>query len=153
MGYVVVGLDHSKASHQAFRTAIQEAEWRGASVLAIYAVPIPVITEYNYARYLDDSLRVGQEILEEDLNKLEREYDGGFPVDVKHKIVTGHVGARVVEAASGADGDKPAELLVLGSRGLGGVKGLLLGSVSTYASHHLTCPLLIVPMLDDDDTA
>ena len=34
----------------------------------------------------------------------------------------------------------------LGARGF---KGLLLGSVTTYAAHHLECPLLLVPFKVD----
>ena len=63
---------------------------------------------------------------------------------VEAKVVLGHTGVKLIEVAEDGE-DGPAELVVLGSRGLGGFKGLLLGSVTTYAVHHLTCRLLVVP--------
>ena len=38
-----------------------------------------------------------------------------------------------------------AKLLVVGSRGLGGFRGLLLGSVGQQCAHHARCPVVIVP--------
>jgi nucleotide-binding universal stress UspA family protein len=38
-----------------------------------------------------------------------------------------------------------AELIVVGRRGLGPVRSLVLGSVSSYVVQHATCPVLVVP--------
>eukprot|EP00258_Populus_trichocarpa_P042306 XP_024458325.1 universal stress protein A-like protein [Populus trichocarpa] len=37
-----------------------------------------------------------------------------------------------------------ADVLVVGSRGLGKIKRALLGSISDYCAHHAKCPILIV---------
>jgi len=66
----------------------------------------------------------------------------GFSVSL---IVRGDVGARpaheVVEAAREVD----ADLIVVGSRGLGAISGLLLGSVAHRLLHIAPCPVLVVP--------
>lgn len=58
------------------------------------------------------------------------------------------VSKEIHEAASPAkvliDASDGAEALVVGSRGLGAIKGVLLGSVSRECSHHARCPVIIM---------
>jgi nucleotide-binding universal stress UspA family protein len=47
--------------------------------------------------------------------------------------------------------DYDVVLTVVGSRGYGGFRGLVVGSVTTYLVHHLDSPLLIVPPVASDE--
>ncbi len=149
MGFIVVGIDGSETSRKAFHEAVREAQWRGASLLALHVVANPVMTGYEFGDLINVVLEGGKEFATGELKFLSETYDGAFPVVVDHSVVMGHAGMELLSAAEGDEASGPAELVVLGSRGLGGFKGLLLGSVTTYAAHHLECPLLIVPFKVD----
>ncbi len=64
------------------------------------------------------------------------------------RIVTEGPPAEALLAAA-----QDSELLVVGSRGLGGFKGLLLGSVSQQVAHHAPCPVVIVRTPEGDEHA
>jgi nucleotide-binding universal stress UspA family protein len=59
-------------------------------------------------------------------------------LDVTTEAVEGQAAAVLLHAARDAD------LLVVGSRGLGGFRGLLLGSVSQQCVDHAPCPVVVV---------
>jgi nucleotide-binding universal stress UspA family protein len=54
------------------------------------------------------------------------------------ETLQGAAGPALVRRAENAD------LLGVGARGLGGISGMLLGSVSTYCVHHATVPVVVV---------
>ncbi len=149
MGVVVVGVDRSETSTKALHEAIREAQWREATVIVGYVVQRPVYATVELGAVFVDSFdveAVGAEAITSYLAEVESTLDGGFPVSVETEVLVGHAGHQLLELARRHD----AELIVLGSRGFGGVKGLLLGSVTTYAVHHVRRPLLVVPGVDDD---
>ena len=54
----------------------------------------------------------------------------------------------LVEAPAGqaiVENSRDAELIVVGRRGLGAVRSIVLGSVSSYVIQHATCPVLVIP--------
>lgn len=61
-------------------------------------------------------------------------------IKVTEKVCTGEAAAAIVGEAQNAN----ANLVVMGSRGLSGIKELLLGSVSRSVSENVSCPVLIV---------
>jgi nucleotide-binding universal stress UspA family protein len=60
-------------------------------------------------------------------------------VEVRGELVEGPPARALLEHA------RTADLLVVGSRGLGGFRSLLLGSVSQQVVHHAPCPVVVVP--------
>ena len=65
--------------------------------------------------------------------------DEAGDVEIETRLAEGGAARVLTEEAAGAD------LLVVGSRGLGGFRELLLGSVSRECAQHAPCPVLIVP--------
>ena len=60
------------------------------------------------------------------------------------KIVCAYRTGDPAEAIRDYEKEISADLIVMGSRGLGLVRGVLLGSVSKYVLEHAKCPVLIV---------
>ena len=54
------------------------------------------------------------------------------------------LGGRFARRRCSLDQARDADLLVLGARGLGSFRGLLLGSVSQQCASHATCPTVVV---------
>lgn len=139
METIVVGVDGSQNSRDALRWAVAEAALRDARVLTVHAfVAQQTVTAYGglYVMELDfESLR---EAARELLEKAIEEVAPDAPMEIVQIVTEGAPAAVLVAAA------KDASLLVVGSRGRGGFKGLLLGSVSQQVVHHAPCPVVVV---------
>lgn len=138
---IVVGIDGSEGSKAALAWAIEEARLRQAPLTALTAWSIPPIAvAYGLASSIDEefleSVRTAASgLLDDVLAGFDQEVEG---IDLHTVVAEG----RAVEVLVEASGD--AELLVVGSRGLGGFKELLLGSVSHQCAQHARCPVVIV---------
>jgi nucleotide-binding universal stress UspA family protein len=81
-------------------------------------------------------VKQGREVLEEQVARIEEM--GGAVADAR--LLTGSPVGQILCAAEEAE----ADLVVVGRRGLGSVKRLLMGSVSEGVVHHARCPVLVV---------
>ena len=139
---IVVGVDGSPDAQRATDWALDEARVHGDTVRLVNAWQFPSV---GIARVAGETLPVfGRQDIEklaaELLDKAaENASQQPSDVAVETRLVEGHPGAALVEASS------DARLLVVGSRGLGGFKGMLMGSVSSSCAHHAHCPVVIVP--------
>lgn len=61
-------------------------------------------------------------------------------MDLRVELLEGSIVDQILKRAAELD----ADLIVMGTEGLGGVKRLLLGSVTTTALHRASCPVMTV---------
>jgi nucleotide-binding universal stress UspA family protein len=131
---IVVGVDGSESSRHALRWAARQAKFTGASLEVVIAWEVP--PDYRIDVSSPRDLRLGAESI---LQSAVADMLGDDPeVDVKPSVVEGHPVPVLLNAAKGAS------LLVVGSRGHGAFKGILLGSVSNHCVTHATCPVTVV---------
>ncbi len=131
---VVVGVDDSKGSNSALEWAIDEADLRGAELIVVHAWAYPYGLDAP-AITVRDVMRVDAAcVLDRSVERANSR--GGARVD--GRLVEGNAAESIIEAAEGAD------LIVVGNRGRGGLRSLLLGSVSSAVIHHTHCPTVVV---------
>ena len=133
---IVVGIDGSESSVAALAWAASQAELTGSSLDAVISWEWP--NAYGNAYYLPDDYDPATDahkVLDDAIEKVR----GTYPdVTIRAVVVEGHPAPALVKASLGAD------LLVVGSRGRGEFSGMVLGSVSDYCTHHVSCPITIV---------
>ncbi|MFF9663173.1 universal stress protein [Streptomyces althioticus] len=137
---IVVGVDGSPSSLEALRWAARQAALTGGSVLALTSWDYP---QYHGALGWLPPSSGDEEALEararEDLTRCVEETLGAHPsVGVLEEVRYGTPASVLLRAA------RDASLLVVGSRGLGGFAGLLLGSVAQHCVQHAACPVVVV---------
>jgi nucleotide-binding universal stress UspA family protein len=133
---VLVGVDGSAPARAALEFAVGEARMRDAVLVAVMAVQVPEyawIDPYGARVPGDDMLRRAHERLAGMLAAVDTE---GLQVD---PVVTAVPAPQALVERS-AD----SALLVVGSRGHGGFRGLVLGSVSMQCVLHAHCPVTVV---------
>lgn len=131
---VVVGVDGSHGSDLALRWALAEGRYRQTPVRAVYAWQYPPVGAYAVGPP-DGYQSIAREIVEESRAKA-RQWAPDVPVETAARF-----GAPVQVLL---DEGERADMLVIGSRGRGGFRGLLLGSVGNEAAHYASCPVVVV---------
>lgn len=139
-GPVVVGVDGSGVSQKAIENAFKEADARGAELIAVHTW-MDMQVQASLAGL--SAAQQQWQVVEEEQNALLGQRLAGwserFP-DVKvTKVVTRDRPVRAL-----ADASEGAQLLVVGSHGRGGFKGMLLGSTSRALLQAAPCPMMVV---------
>lgn len=116
MSRVLVAVDGSTRAAEALRWAVSFVDPADIDVLHVFTVPVVVpVAPVSRAELYPNGERVVRQ------------------------VAVGYAASTLLERAALAD------VLVVGSRGLGGFERLLLGSVSHHCASHAPCPVVIVP--------
>lgn len=136
---IYVGIDGSSHSQIALDWAMREAGIRHEplTVIAVHEVPASgwggMIVYPQDQQLRDQTRKAAQEAVDKAAAALG---DAAPPVTVQAGI--GLPPEQLIEAS------KDADLIVVGSRGVGGFTRLLMGSTSSQVSQHAHCPVVIV---------
>lgn len=133
-GRIVVGVDGSPSATQALRWAVAQSALTGQAVEAVACWEYPTAAAWT-ASGLFDWAADAAAILQAAVAEVAAD---GTGVPVSQTVLRGHGASVLVDLSADAD------LVVVGSRGLGGFDGLLLGSVSQHVATHAHCPVVVV---------
>lgn len=142
---ILVGIDGSSHSRAALEWAVREA--------GVRHVPLTVLTVHQaVAGYMsaavpypgdDDLTGKAREAARQETDEvLDSLGDSPRLPSVTVQAVNGLPAQEILRAAADAD------LVVVGSRGAGGFRQLLMGSVSSQVTHHAHCPVVVIPRSD-----
>ena len=144
---ILVSTDGSENAERAVQAAIQLAKQNGAELVIVHIIAemIPAVyssisvgtPSIDYSHYFEFAENEGKKIVNAAKEKAEKQ-----SVRAKGEIVT--TPSSVVESILKLEESEKADLIVIGTRGLGGFKRLVLGSVSSGVVAHAKCAVLVV---------
>lgn len=137
--HILVPLDDSEQARAAYRFALDLAARSGAEILIAHAVEPPLVLydRPEFAEVLLDVTREGEAQWRERLDELASQAPDN--VKVRSEVMVGPASAMLLDLI---ESERP-DLVVTGSHGVGGVKKLVLGSVSRRLLTHSPAPLLL----------
>lgn len=131
----MVPIDGSPHSNKAIEFAADISKRYGSRLILLHVIPIRVYAFAEVGAVLSEDVEEGEEILRRGV-----ELAKSLGLEADRRLGKGIPAEEILRVAE----EEGVDLIVIGSRGLSGVKAFLLGSVSDKVSHHAKCPVLIV---------
>jgi nucleotide-binding universal stress UspA family protein len=134
---IIVALDGSEHGYRALEYARSLADCFGATLWLVHAFPrtSDLLGYENYEKLVARRESAGQLILNEARRRLD---ETSFAV--QEELIEEPAAEAILAVAE----TQQADLIVMGTRGLSSLQGLLLGSISNKVIHHAACPVMLV---------
>lgn len=134
---ILLAFDGSECSSKALVYAGSLAEQYGAALWLVHVFPqtSDILGYEDFEKLYAKRKSAGQAVVDEALQKLDQ-----TKLKVQTELLEGPEADSILKAAENLQ----ADLIVMGTRGLGAVKELLLGSVSRKVLHLASCPVMVV---------
>ncbi len=138
--HLLVAIDGSAQSRNAARFGISLAAQTGAEVTLLCVLELPAVIPLGpVSSYLMVSPAITEAEVAHAAAMLEEVAAENSAVKVTPRVETGHVSDVICDVAAHLNVD----VIVMGARGLGAAKRLVLGSISDQVAHHAHVPVLI----------
>jgi nucleotide-binding universal stress UspA family protein len=149
--HILVAFDGSEPAKLALDHGVVVAENLEAKLTILSVVPrvmmpvfpdegfgaAPITAAQDLGEYQDKMKAIYQKSLED----AEKDIKDAFPdIEISSLLLEGRPSATIVDTAE----EKNADLIVIGSRGIGGITGWILGSTSRRVVDSCTKPILVV---------
>jgi nucleotide-binding universal stress UspA family protein len=134
---IVLAFDGSEYSNRALQYAKAFAGRFEATLwlVHVFTHTSDLLGYEDYEKFYSKRKAGGQALLDEALQEL-----SNTRLDVREKLQEGPEAESILNIAKNCQ----ADLIVMGTRGHGTLKGLLVGSVSRKVIHHSSCPVMVV---------
>jgi nucleotide-binding universal stress UspA family protein len=144
---ILVALDGSTHANYALMFALDVAEKYSASITVLTVLhhtyipynadAVGIVTSQSVLECIEAQRTQHEEILFQAQEQIQKEHPN---LAVSTKLKEGRPADKIIETAK----EENVDVIVMGSRGLGGIKQLFLGSVSDRVADEAPCPVLIV---------
>jgi len=136
---VLVAVDGSEHSNKAVRYACAIGPPLGAEVVLLHVVPM-VVSATPYHDTVSDQPFLSLQKVGEDILERAKRLANQCGCEVIDMISHGDPAARIIDIAA----ERGVSLIIIGSRGVSGIKRLFTGSISDKVSKSASCPVMIV---------
>lgn len=138
---ILVAVDGSAESDAAVRWATREAVLREVGITLFHVVP-PVIVSWPVGSlqtsFNEWQTENAEHVIDQAQKTVQSNLTGAEQPDLRTRVVYSAIVPTLVDAS------KTAQMVVVGSRGMGAVGRTILGSVSNGLVHHARCPVAVV---------